>query len=99
MIGKDSRYASAGTAVLETSAGTRILYVRRRFLPQPNEVPSARVFEANDRVQRLDTVAHLAIDDPEAYWRICDANGALNPFELLEETRGRLRVPTGHTIR
>ena len=99
MIERDSRYSTTETAVYETEEGTRVLYLRRRFLPQAMDVPSARDFETLDRRERLDTIAVATIGDPQAYWRVCDANGALNPFELLDETGGRLRVPTGYTIR
>ena len=99
MIGRDSRYAATQTAVYETEDGTRVLYLQRRFLPQPGDVPSARDFHTLDRDERLDTVAVAVIGDPQAYWRVCDANGALNPFDLLDETDGHLRVPTGQTIR
>jgi len=99
MIGRDSRYASTATAVFETVEGTRVLYLRRRFLPQPADVPSGRDYETLDTNERLDTIAVNTIGDPLAYWRVCDANGALDPLELLEETGGQLRVPTGYTIR
>ena len=33
---------------------------------------------------RLDLVAFRYFQDPEQFWRICDANGALWPDDLLE---------------
>jgi hypothetical protein len=99
MIGRESRYANCGTDVYETADGTRVLYLRRRFLPAGEDVPSSRDFETIDRSMRLDTVAALTIGDAQQFWRVCDANDALNPFDLLAENEGRLRVPTGQTIR
>jgi hypothetical protein len=38
---------------------------------------------------RIDNIAASAFNDPQLYWRICDANKAMRPSELTE-TIGRL---------
>ena len=43
--------------------------------------------------ERIDLVAYRTLGDPLAYWRICDANNAMDPQELTEEPGFRLRVP------
>jgi hypothetical protein len=46
---------------------------------------------------RLDLLANRVYGDPLAFWRICDANDALDPLEMLAEAAAdptrRLRVP------
>jgi hypothetical protein len=33
---------------------------------------------------RLDNLAARYLGDPEQFWRLCDANGAMRPDELVE---------------
>jgi hypothetical protein len=41
---------------------------------------------------RLDNIAAKYLGDPEQFWRLCDANGAMRP-DALTETIGRwLRI-------
>jgi hypothetical protein len=42
--------------------------------------------------ERLDLLTHRALADPLQFWRIADANDAINPFDLEEDGRP-LRVP------
>ena len=42
---------------------------------------------------RLDLITARTLGDPEAFWRVCDANDALDPAELTSEAGRRLRVP------
>jgi hypothetical protein len=42
--------------------------------------------------ERLDNITAEHLGDPEQFWRICDANGALRPAELTEELGRRLRI-------
>ena len=41
---------------------------------------------------RLDNLAQRYIGDPEQFWRLCDANGAMRPDELTEVIGRRLRI-------
>jgi hypothetical protein len=99
MIARESRYAATSTSVHEAPDGTQVLYLQRRFLPQPDDVPTARIYSAKNREARLDTIAAAVIGEPQAYWRVCDVNGALNPFDLLAECGYHVRVPSGYTVR
>ena len=66
-------------------------YLRRRFIPQPDAIvatATARVLEG----QRLDRLAAERIGDPERFWRIADANGAMRPADLMVPGR-ILRIP------
>ena len=49
------------------------------------------MFDAASRYAAIET-ATRTLGDPEAFWRVCDANDALNPGEL-EQAGRRLRVP------
>jgi hypothetical protein len=92
MFDQTSRYASLEQATAVLPDGRVVVYVRRRFLPQGRALlmlAEARLGPAD----RLDLVAARALGDPEAFWRICDANDAMNPTDLESPTGRRLRVP------
>ena len=92
MFDSTSRYAGLGTAqltVVDADGNERVLaYVRRRFVPGASE-SSSLVLHAVVQGQRLDHLATRYFGDPTQFWRICDANDALRPDELVE-TPGRL---------
>jgi hypothetical protein len=71
--------------------GRTVVYKRRRFLPQGHEMPllvEVTVTEGD----RLDIITARTLGDPEQFWRICDANNAMSPFELTRENGRTLRV-------
>ncbi len=86
-----SRYYNTATATLETADGRKIAYLRRRFVPPPERFDL--LFEHTvTEGERLDTVAGQYLGDPEQFWRLCDANGAIRPEELTEIIGRRLRI-------
>lgn len=93
MFEPTSRYYRIETATYTGPDGEQIAYVRRRFLPQGETQPlliEVTVTESD----RLDLVAARTIGDPEQFWRIADANNAMNPFDLVTEPGTTLRVTT-----
>jgi hypothetical protein len=44
--------------------------------------------------ERLDMTSNRVFRDPLQYYRLCDANGAMNPFTLVEDAGPVLRVPS-----
>ncbi len=42
--------------------------------------------------ERLDNITALYLEDPEAFWRIADANAAMRPEALVETVGRRLRI-------
>ena len=86
-----SRYFGLEVATLETSDGRKIAYLRRRFVPQSDRYALLRehVVVAG---QRLDHVAALYLGDPEQFWRIADANGAIAPETLTDEAGEIIRI-------
>jgi hypothetical protein len=86
-----SRYHGIETEVLETSDGTSIIYLRRRFIAPPERFALLQE-HAVTQGERLDTIATRYLGDPEQFWRICDANAAIRPEELIEQVGRRLRI-------
>ena len=86
-----SRYYNIETAALETSDGRTVIYLRRRFVPPPERFS---LLHEHLVVQgdRLDNITARHLGDPEQFWRVCDANGAMRPDELTEEIGRRLRI-------
>jgi hypothetical protein len=86
---KGSRYEDVGEVELEDATGRLLRYKRVRFIP---DTPGrfAHVVTEGDRV---DLVAHRYFRDPERFWRICDANTALWPPELLREPGVLVVIP------
>lgn len=85
-----SRYAGIDTKMIETADGRVVIYLQRRFLPSPDNFSLLQEHVVT-QAERLDNITALYLGDPEQFWRICDANGAMRPQEL--ETIGRrLRI-------
>jgi hypothetical protein len=87
-----SRYHDLETATYTTPDGQAVAYKRRRFLPRGGEMSLlAEVTMISG--DRLDLIAARTLGDPEQFWRVCDANDAMNPVILTEEPGRTLRVP------
>lgn len=91
MFETTSRYARLKTATFTDSRGNQVTYVLRRFLPQGERQPLLVEVSVTDG-DRLDLIAASTIGDPEQFWRICDANNAMDPFDLVDEPGDVLRV-------
>ena len=92
MFETTSRYSTLENTTLTTPGGRNIIYKRRRFLPQGENIPllvEVTVIE-NDR---LDMITARTLGDPEQFWRICDANNTMNPFDLTTRPGRVLRIP------
>jgi hypothetical protein len=91
MFSITSRYQGLPTAVHRLADGREVVFVRRRFLPHPEDlVPTGEyVVLPGDR---LDRVADKVLGDPEQAWQIADANRAMDPDELVTEPGRRLRI-------
>jgi hypothetical protein len=91
MFPPTSRYANTEIAQLDLGHGRTVNYLRRRFVPQPDRfVPLLEhvVVEGD----RLDNVTARYLGDPEQFWRVADANGAMRPEELTETPGRRLLI-------
>ena len=91
MIDAASRYAQTATALYQDENGRTIVYLRRRFLPQGLSQPVlAQVVVADG--DRLDLIAARTLGAAEQAWRVCDANNAMNPFDLTDTPGQTLRI-------
>jgi hypothetical protein len=87
-----SRYHEIQTAQYSTPEGRKHVYLRRRFLPSA-ESASILPEHVVTQGERLDNITAYHLRDPEQFWRVCDANGAMHPDELTAEIGRRLRIP------
>jgi nucleoid-associated protein YgaU len=79
MFFKGSRYAKVAEAELTDASGRVIRYKRTRFIAETPAQAGHRVVQG----QRLDHIAWDYYRDPERFWRICDANRAMWPADLV----------------
>lgn len=87
----NSRYQQTETATLETIDGRTIVYLKRRFVPPSS---SFSLLQEHTVVEgdRLDNIAARYFNDPLLFWRLCDANDAMRPRDLLAEIGDTLRI-------
>jgi hypothetical protein len=91
VFAENSRYRDVEETTIVLAEGREVAYKRRRFVPPAASLPVLGE-ERVEAADRLDLIAARALGDPEHFWRVCDANDALDPYELLEEGR-RLTIP------
>jgi len=86
-----SRYYGLATKQWVQADGRTVAYVTRRFVPSPERfaVLQEHVVSEGDRI---DNLAARYVGDPGQYWRLCDANGAIQPAELTAVVGRRLRI-------
>ena len=68
-----------------------IVYKSRRFLSREPRRPVLLEVEVGQS-DRPDLLAARNLQRPELFWRLCDANGVMHPFELTEKSGHRVRV-------
>ena len=86
-----SRYYAIPTATMQLPDGRMVAYVLRRFVPDRRGAPLiAEVTVAEG--DRLDLITARTLGDPLQFWRICDSNSELNPFDLTAEIGRIVRV-------
>ena len=90
LFASTSRYYGIDTATLVRADGSSVTYLRRRFVPSPDVFQLLQTCTVTQG-QRLDNIAAQYLGDPESFWRIADANGAMRPEDLL--------TPLGRTLR
>ncbi len=86
-----SRYHTIETTTFKSTDGKEIIHLKRRFVPAPDRLALLQehiVVEAD----RLDNITALYLSDPLLFWRICDANNAMNPPDLTVAIGRRLRI-------
>jgi hypothetical protein len=86
-----SRYYGIPTVQLTQPDGRTVVYVQRRFLPPTENFAPLQTITivAGDR---LDNLAARYIGDPQLSWRLCDANGAMQPEALVANVGAMLTI-------
>jgi hypothetical protein len=88
----NSRYYSSPILIGPSgSASGGIRYVARRFIPPPGRFRLLQEIVIHEG-DRLDNLSAQYLGDPEAFWRLCDANVALQPDELTETPGRRIYI-------
>jgi hypothetical protein len=88
MFAKQSRYHLVAEDLYEDPNGRQIPFKLLRLVSPGRGVQVHRVA----RGDRLDLISFHYLHDPEQFWRVCDANLALRPDDLLTFGR-RLSIP------
>ena len=86
-----SRYYGIDTATIEASDGRITIFIRRRFVPAPERF-ALLVEHTVTQGERLDNITARDLGDPEQFWRVCDANGAMRPDGLTKRAGRKLRI-------
>jgi hypothetical protein len=87
----NSRYNGQPVLTTVTSDGREVSYLSRRVVPPPEDFATLETHRVSAD-DRLDTLSARYQGDPEQWWRLADANGAVRPGELVETPGRRLRV-------
>lgn len=86
-----SRYYGLGISQLTMPDGTTVSYVKRRFIPPPGNYATLSEHQVVEG-DRPDNLAARYLGDPEQYWRLCDANGVMQPEELTATVGSVVRI-------
>lgn len=92
MFDPESRYHDLPERRYSDEEGRETVFKARRLLKRPSEPPKFR--EEVSPADRPDLLAHRTLHDPLRFWRLCDANAVMDPFELTRPGRRRVRVPS-----
>jgi len=86
-----SRYYGVEMAELGLPGGKTMVYLRRRFIPPADRFQLLQYHKVTEG-DRLDNITAKYLNDPEQFWRVCDANNAMRPDELTETIGRRVRI-------
>jgi hypothetical protein len=86
---KGSRYARVAELQITDRKGRTVRYKNIRFIPRVE----ARLGHTVNQSERLDHIAQRFYNDPERFWRICDANLALFPDDLVAQPGVTILIP------
>jgi hypothetical protein len=86
-----SRYHNIETIMLETADGRMVAYLRRRFLPPADRFALLQEHTVIDG-DRLDNVTARYLGDPLQFWRVADANNAMQPEAPTAVPGSKIRI-------
>jgi len=91
MFSKSSRYYNLPDLTWTDPTGRKVVYKSVRLIPPPRKHPETMTLVGQS--ERLDLVAARTLGRSDFFWKLCDANLALDPFELIEAEKHKLWVP------
>lgn len=93
-----SRYYGVEMVEVTLLNGKTVVYLRRRFVPSSDRFQLLQLHTVTEG-ERLDNITARYLNDPEQFWRVCDANNAMRPQELTERIGRQIRItlPEGIT--
>lgn len=86
-----SRYHGLAVSQWTRPDGRPSSFVRRRIVPPAERFATLQLHSVTEG-DRLDNLAAAYLGDPQQYWRLCDANSAMRPDELIELIGRILRI-------
>jgi hypothetical protein len=91
----NSRYYGTGILQYTLPNGQSVSYLQRRIVPQPGAPNFATIAQHTVRQgDRLDLLAARYLGDPIMFWLLCDANGAIRPWDLVATPGKALNITT-----
>lgn len=91
LFAPNSRYYGLQTITMDGPDGRPITYLARRFVPNPDRFTLLQLHTVAQG-ERLDNLAAQFLGDPEQFWRMCDANRALKPEDLVDTPGEQIRI-------
>ncbi len=91
MFAATSRYASLPVSSYMTPSNNQIAYVTRRFLPSLDSFTLLLQHTVTDS-DRLDNITAQYLDDPQQFWRVCDGNDEISPFDLTDTPGNTINI-------
>ena len=86
-----SRYYGIPTSQLVQADGRTVVFVQRRFLPPPENFATIQTLTLAAG-QRPDQLAAQYLGVAEQWWRLADANGAMQPEAMTAVPGSSLRI-------
>ena len=86
-----SRYHGLPITAHTLPDGRQIAILGRRFVPSPANFTTLMEHTVKEG-ERLDNLTANFLGDPEQFWRVCDANHALDPADLTAFPGQSLRI-------
>ena len=95
MFDPNSRYYGIQNSMLSSTDadGTvrQIVYKRRRFIPAMDGGTTLVEHKVSEG-QRPDNITAKYLGDPTQFWRLCDANGARFPDDLVAQLGAVIKI-------
>jgi hypothetical protein len=89
MFFQGSRYEKVDTAQIADRTGQVILYKKVRFITATPAVLGHTLVQG----ERLDQISYSFYKDAQRFWRICDANYAMWPDDLVSQANVTILIP------